>query len=118
MCNDPSCGENSCDCSHTSCPCIDRTKLSNAIDLGTEGKPFCGTPSMNNNCKDSTFDGTDGACPAWWRGNDDGIRITVNIVNGLLDKFEEGNYSEAMAGCFGSEELNKLRDRLSKIRTQ
>ena len=115
MCNDPSCGENSCDCSHTACPCIDRTKLSNAIDLGIEGKPFCSTPMMNNNCKDSTFDGTDAACPAYWRGHNEGIEGAVYEINRLLDLLEEGNYKLAMEGFYGCDDLTKLRDRLWEI---
>ncbi len=52
MCNDPNCGENSCDCSHTACPCIDRTKLSNPYvgcckNIATD-EPFisCNKPTI------------------------------------------------------------------------
>ena len=113
MCNDPSCGENSCDCLHTACPCIDRTKLSNAIDLGIEGKPFCGTPMMNNNCKDSTFDGTDAACPAYWRGQNYGVNAAAILMHDMLNNFDKGNYE--LVGQFEPEYLTNLRLRLFEL---
>ena len=34
-------------------------------------------------CKDPQWDGTDGACPAWWRGNDRGYQAALARVKEL-----------------------------------
>lgn len=57
---------------------------------------------------DPTFDATDGAHPAWWRGNDSGVAATVDIVNKILD-------GKPGLGLFQSEKLNALHTRLTAM---
>lgn len=52
------------------------------------------------------FDGTDGAHPAFWRGQDDGVRGTVMRIDQILDGKDDGR------GVVGYEPLEKLRRRL------
>lgn len=54
------------------------------------------------------FDGTDGAHPAWWRGDTHGAEAIIKIVKGWLD----GN---KLDGYYGSPELNKLKERVMKL---
>jgi len=71
-----------------------------------------------NNCQTSCladnpeFDATDGAHPAWWRGCDHGGEMTVKAINKIMDTLESG---EDFAGCFGSESLENLKNRLKRL---
>lgn len=120
-CNDPSCGNNSCDCTHGACPCIDRTKL--LYEVAEKHSPFPSVlvanekePDPGSPCNDEFWDGTDGACPAWWRGADDGVEAIVRGINRVLDRYDKGDYSDN--GHFGSEDINKLVERIKKLYTK
>lgn len=52
---------------------------------------------------DPELDGTDGAHPAWWRGNDDGVKSVVQILQKIIDGKDDGG------GTMGYEPLEKLR---------
>lgn len=54
------------------------------------------------------LDGTDGAHPAWWRGNDHGIRTTIREVNAWLS-------GAPLHGTYGQQELNWLRARIAEL---
>ncbi len=55
------------------------------------------------------LDGTCDSHPAWWRGNDEGCRHTVEVLNNILDGKDKG------VGTFAYEGLEKLRRRLLEL---
>lgn len=57
------------------------------------------------------FDGTDGADPAWWRGQDDGVRAVCKIWQDSLD-------GEKRTGAFASADLNRLYDQTLALAVQ
>jgi len=59
------------------------------------------------------WDGTDGAHPAWWRGNDRGVQIMVNIINGWLDK----PLDKMISGTY-QKPIQDLRERIYQLRKQ
>lgn len=84
----------------------------------TNGKQVTGTLQTGSNlivtpCVGEDFDGTDGACPAWWRGHHDSVVSVVRIVNNILDDLEQGKDPEV--GHFGYEGLNQMRSRLKNL---
>jgi hypothetical protein len=54
------------------------------------------------------FDGTDGAHPAWWRGQDAGAKGVIKALTQVLDK--------GHVGKFGSPELEALATRVAGFR--
>lgn len=64
---------------------------------------------------DPEFDATDAAHPAWWRGNDYGVLQTVSVINKIIDDLESKDVNVVVPHSFGSEEINKLQDRLNSI---
>ena len=61
-------------------------------------------------CTDSIWDATDGACPAWWRGNDDGVTAVCVSINRLLDGHEPaGRYSGKLI-CQTMDRVRAMRD--------
>lgn len=108
-CNDPSCGNNSCDCTHAACECIDRTGLYGVVE---KHSPFPSVLVANWEPNPEFLDGTEGACPAWWRGYDHGYINAVDAINLVLDALDKGDYSDSH---FGGEELNKLASRLKSL---
>lgn len=68
--------------------------------------PFCGPVYCAGHPDDDPcWDGTDAAQPAWWRGQDDGVRAVVTFVTEALD-------GHRRSGTFGNPELEKLKQRL------
>jgi chromosome segregation ATPase len=59
---------------------------------------------------DPEMDATDGAHPAWWRGNDAGVAGAVRIVNEALDE------ALPLAGCVGGADLERVRQRIAALR--
>ena len=57
------------------------------------------------------MDGTDGAHPAFWRGQDDGVRGVVSALNGILDKKEH-------VGTFWSQSLEALARRIAALESR
>lgn len=55
------------------------------------------------------LDGTDWAHPAWWRGNDDGVRGVAMRIKKILDGKDDG------AGVIGYDVLEKVRRTLLEI---
>ena len=49
------------------------------------------------------YDGTDGAHPAWWRGEEHGVRAVVQRLQETADGHDDG------AGGFGYPALERLR---------
>lgn len=65
-----------------------------------DGEPVPGT----------VFDGTDAACPGWWRGQDDGVR---GACQGLLKLFRPEGYKSGWGSVYMKEvetEVKKLQD--------
>lgn len=60
---------------------------------------------------DPALDGTDAAHPAWWRGNDDGVKAVVKIVNDLLD-------GKPHVGTFGNADLEMAAQRIATLTDQ
>lgn len=59
-------------------------------------------------CNDDLLDGTDYACPAWWRGNDRAVTVVCQLVHNWLNgEFEAGN--------FAGPALNELRARMMDL---
>lgn len=56
------------------------------------------------------WDGTPGAHPAWWRGNDQGVEAVCNIVLDILNK----KVTESV-GTYGYAKLNEIRVRLLEL---
>jgi hypothetical protein len=54
------------------------------------------------------FDGTDGAHPAWWRGNDAGGAEVTQAVQEMLEGKRQG-------GVFGSPELQAISVRIKSL---
>lgn len=52
------------------------------------------------------LDGTDGAHPAWWRGCDHGVSMTVRSLTRTLDGLDDGS------GAYGSSEMETMRRRI------
>jgi len=59
---------------------------------------------------DPEMDATDGAHPAWWRGNDAGVAGAVGIVTEALDE------PLPLAGCVGGADLERVRQRIAALR--
>jgi hypothetical protein len=59
---------------------------------------------------DPSLDATDGAHPAWWRGNDAGVAGAVGIVNEALDG------PLPLPGCVGGADLERVRQRVAALR--
>jgi len=59
---------------------------------------------------DPSLDATDGAHPAWWRGNDAGVAGAVRIINEALDG------PLPLAGCVGGADLEAVRQRVAALR--
>jgi hypothetical protein len=57
-------------------------------------------------CTDPQWDCTDGACPAWWRGNDRGVDAACERLEKALNGEDDGE------GVLGSTRLEALRVRL------
>ncbi len=57
---------------------------------------------------DPVFDGTDGAHPAWWRGNEAGGAEVVKAVQEMLEGKKQG-------GVFGSPELQAISVRIKAL---
>lgn len=55
------------------------------------------------------LDGTDGAHPAWWRGDEHGTEMVMREVNKWLD-------GAPVKGSYGSQRLNEMRERVSDLR--
>ena len=55
------------------------------------------------------FDGTDGCCPGWWRGQDDGVRGAVERIQKVLDGKDSG------AGVLGDKKLERARERVLEL---
>lgn len=55
-----------------------------------------------------SLDGTDGAHPAWWRGDDHGVHAACKVLEDVLDN--------GMRGQFASPELQALAVRLDGMR--
>lgn len=55
------------------------------------------------------WDATDAAHPAWWRGNDAGVAVTVQGLGDVLDGKDNGT------GVVGYEPLETLRRRLGAV---
>lgn len=49
------------------------------------------------------WDGTDAAEPAWWRGQDDGVRGAVERIRAALDGTDDGS------GALGNADLERCR---------
>ena len=64
---------------------------------------------MGTSCDEPLWDGTDGACPAYWRGEDRAVVVVTRLINEWLDRFEKG---EEVPGTLGSHPLGVLRERL------
>jgi hypothetical protein len=62
-------------------------------------------------CDDPDMDGTDFAHPAWWRGHDQGIALTIQAINALLD---EPPGTPLAGWC--NEPWESLRKRLAALR--
>jgi hypothetical protein len=54
------------------------------------------------------FDGTDGAHPAWWRGNDQGVLTTADLLKTIA---ETGIHR----GTFGCEKLEAAAQVIKKL---
>lgn len=62
---------------------------------------------------DPQWDATDAAHPAWWRGNDAGVRVLTDMIQRWVDGQDDGH------GVMGSAPLQKLRtDIQSLLRVQ
>lgn len=55
---------------------------------------------------DPELDGTDGAHPAWWRGQSDGVDGACARIEAAIDGMDSG------AGVLGNDRLEKLRRKL------
>jgi hypothetical protein len=58
---------------------------------------------------DPELDGTDGAHPAWWRGNDRGVEAACERIAAVLDG-DAGPYT------FGSQRLSEVATRIAELR--
>lgn len=58
------------------------------------------------------LDATDAAHPAWWRGNDAGVKSAALIVLSLLDG------QEPKGGTFALPDLNEIRDKIDHMRAE
>jgi len=58
---------------------------------------------------DPELDGTDAAHPAYWRGQDDGVRGVVMRIQRILDGQDDGS------GVLGHEDLEKVRRRVLEL---
>jgi hypothetical protein len=58
-------------------------------------------------------DGTDGAHPAWWRGNDHGLHRVADLVTFWITEPDMG---KVMAGAFGEPQLERLRASVIDLR--
>jgi hypothetical protein len=59
--------------------------------------------------KEHVADGTDLAMPAWWRGEEHGVKATVQRIETMLTEPDTG-------GTFGYAPLNRLRERIAALR--
>lgn len=77
-------------------------------DMITEVQRACDKARSAPVYDNPDLDGTDGAHPAWWRGNDHGIRMTIREVNAWLS-------GAPLLGTYGQQELNWLRARIAEL---
>ena len=71
-------------------------------------------PDLDYTAKDNPFwDCTDGAHPAWWRGQEYGCKATVRIVNKWLDQ----TLDDMMKGA-SQPEIQALKERIHDLRTK
>ena len=69
---------------------------------------------LDHTAKDNPFwDCTDGAHPAWWRGQEYGGKAVVRIVNKWLDQ----TLDEMIIGGYQLE-IQALRERIHDLRTK
>lgn len=72
-------------------------------------------PDEDYTQRDNPFwDCTDGAHPAWWRGEEYGCKAIVRIVNKWLDT---DTLDEMMAGT-SQPEIQALKERIHDLRTK
>lgn len=77
-------------------------------DKNFTGAELC--TDFGSPCLDNIWDATDGACPAWWRGNDDGVTAVCVSINRLLDGHEPaGRYSGKLI-CQTMDRVRAMRD--------
>lgn len=69
-------------------------------------------PNPGSPCNDEFWDGTDAACPAWWRGAEDSIVVLVRGIHKTLDALQCG---EEPPRNFGSSEINGLVERIETL---
>jgi hypothetical protein len=65
---------------------------------------------LNGPPDDPDWDATDWAHPAWWRGEEHGIGMTVLLVTEMLDGEDDG------AWVYGNAALEQLRRRILNLR--
>jgi len=59
-------------------------------------------------CLDATMDGTDGACPAWWRGQDDGCRGAEGLKARIAEREHAARVAELESA--NAEAASAIRD--------
>ncbi|QSY98590.1 hypothetical protein J2J97_32315 (plasmid) [Rhizobium bangladeshense] len=77
-----------------------------------QGCPNPLTPTIVTNDSPDN-DGTDGAHPAWWRGNDHGLHRVSDLVTFWIT---EPDMDKVMAGTFGEPQLERLRASVIDLR--
>lgn len=61
------------------------------------------------------FDGTDAAHPAWWRGEDHGLRVACAKINEILDGDEAATKPEISPQCHVSQYTYQTFNRVKKL---
>jgi hypothetical protein len=70
-------------------------------------------PELDYTATDNPFwDCTDGAHPAWWRGEEYGAKSMIRLINRWLDQ----TLDEMMAGT-NHTEVQALKERILQLRT-
>jgi len=83
---------------------FDHTREQLAAALQEKESRKCPYPEEN--------DSTDGACPAWWRGNDDGVRGTTERIKKELTR----DLSVRVSGVVGYAPLQEVLDAIADMR--